>query len=75
MIVDLIVPEAGASAFMCMMDISMIAFGGMERTERQWRGLLEGEGLKIVRIEGPKPGNLLGDSVIETELRSGGESF
>ena len=75
MIVDLVVPEVGASAFTCMMDISMIAFGGTERTERQWRVLLEGEGLRIVRIEGPKSGNLLEDSVIEAELRSGGELF
>jgi len=67
-IVDIVVPEVGASPFTCMMDISMMAFGGMERTEKQWRALLEGVGLRIVRIEGPKTGSLTGDSVIEAEV-------
>ena len=49
------------------MDISMIAYGGMERTEYQWRQLLEEEGLKIVSIEGPKVGSVTGDSVIDAE--------
>ena len=71
MIVDIVVPEVDASAFTCMMDISMMAFGGMERTEKQWRQLLEGAGLRIVRIEDPKKGSLTGDSVIEAEIMSG----
>lgn len=38
------------------MDLQMIAFGGMERTERQWRSLLEGEGLRIERFVRPEEG-------------------
>ncbi len=34
----------------------MMTFGGMERTERQWRELLEGVGLSVVSIEEPKTG-------------------
>ena len=33
----------------------MVAFGGMERTEKQWRKLLEGAGLKIERFVKPEP--------------------
>jgi len=70
-IIDIVLPEVGASPFACMMDISMMAFGGMERTERQWRGLLEGVGLRVVRIEGPGVGSLTGDSVIEAVAGEG----
>lgn len=38
------------------MDLQMIAFGGMERTEREWRSLLEGEGLRIERFVRPEEG-------------------
>jgi len=69
--VDIVVPEVGASLFTCMMDVSMMAFGGMERTERQWRGLLEGAGLRVVGIEGPRVGSLTGDSVIVAEVVDG----
>ena len=47
------------------MDLSMMAFGGLERTERQWRELLEGAGLTIARMDGPKPGSLSQDGVLE----------
>lgn len=46
------------------MDISMMAFGGMERTEGQWRALLEGVGLRVVSVEGPGRGSLTGDGTI-----------
>ena len=69
-IVDQVVPNTGASAFTAFMDISMMAFGGMERTERQWRELLESAGLVIIKIENPSPGSLSRDSVIEAMLRT-----
>ena len=34
----------------------MIYFGGVERTESQWRELLEGEGLRIERLARPELG-------------------
>lgn len=63
-IVDVVVPGVGAPPFAAMMDISMIVHGGMERTEKQWRALLEGAGLEVESIEGPKPWSVTGDSVI-----------
>lgn len=51
------------------MDLSMMTFGGMERTERQWRELLEGVELSVVSIERPKA-NIPGmDGTIVAMLR------
>ncbi|PYI23199.1 S-adenosyl-L-methionine-dependent methyltransferase [Aspergillus violaceofuscus CBS 115571] len=51
-IVDLVLPDAGgASPYAAFLDMSMMAFGGMERTEAQWRGILERAGLQVRRIE------------------------
>ena len=47
------------------MDLQMIAFGGMERTERQWRQLLEGEGLRIERFVRPDEGAQIPECLIE----------
>lgn len=68
-IIDQVVPDSGASAFTAFMDISMMAFGGMERTERQWRELLESVGLTVMRIESPSSDSLSRDSVIEAMLK------
>lgn len=67
-IVDQILPESGVPSFYAMMDLTMITFGGMERTEKQWRSLIESSSLNITRIEGPEPGSLSRDSLIETAL-------
>ena len=71
-VVDIVVPGAGASPFTAMMDISMIVHGGMERAEKQWRSLLEGAGLEVESIEGPKPGRVTGESVIIAVKREKG---
>lgn len=70
-IVDIVVPETGAQPFTCMMDISMMAYGGCERTEKQWRALLGSVGLRIVGVEGPREGSLTGDSVLEVVCGEG----
>ena len=49
----------------------MIAFGGMERTERQWRGLLESEGLRIERIVKPEVGAQIPECLIECVVAAG----
>ena len=49
----------------------MMAIGGMERTERQWRKLLEGVGLTVVSIE--QPGTPGADGTIIAMLREGQE--
>lgn len=50
------------------MDLTMMTFAGKERTERQWRELLEGVGLTVVRINGPVVGSLSLDGSIEAVL-------
>lgn len=46
----------------------MMTFAGKERTERQWRELLEGVGLTVVKVKGPGPGSLSLDGSIEAVL-------
>jgi hypothetical protein len=45
-----IIPERKASRFMTIEDMNMMGMGGMERTERQHRDLLEAAGLKVSNI-------------------------
>ncbi|KAJ5554097.1 hypothetical protein N7513_004056 [Penicillium frequentans] len=68
-IVDLVLPDGGgASPYAAFLDVSMMAFGGMERTEAQWRKILKNAGLQVRRIEpldALTPGS---DQVIEAGL-------
>ncbi|EMC97863.1 hypothetical protein BAUCODRAFT_137695 [Baudoinia panamericana UAMH 10762] len=51
LLVDGVVPEKGASPRTAQMDINMmLLFAANERTEKQWRALVEGAGLKFERI-------------------------
>lgn len=52
----------------------MIVSGGMERTEKQWRELLEGEGLRIERIVKPEVGAQLPECLIECMMPEKEES-
>ena len=53
-IIDAVLPGTNAPLFWSLLDIGMIMLGGMERTQTQWRTLLEGVGLRVVRVaEGP----------------------
>ena len=47
------------------MDLIIMTFDGLERTQTQWQTILEGIGLIIVRMEGPKAESLSRDDVIE----------
>lgn len=64
-IVDQILQDNSAPAFSALMDLSMMTFGGMERTRRQWRELLERVGLTITRIDDPSPSSLSRDGNLE----------
>ena len=66
---DQVLPNTGLAPFSAFMDLTMMTFGGMERTEKQWRILLEGVGLSIISIEGPEAGSLSLDSTIKANLR------
>ena len=63
-IMDAVLPSRGASTFASLFDINMIAIAGIERTDEHWRKLLEGVGLRVVKIEVP----VMGDGIIEDVL-------
>ena len=66
LIYDYVVPEVEASVRAAAMDLQMmVLFGGMERTEIQWRAILQASGLDLVRVW-----SLVGASefVIEAQL-------
>ena len=64
---DYVVPETGASLHSAAIDLQMMALvAGMERTESQWRDLIDACGLAVVKIWYSRGGL---ESVIETRLR------
>ena len=67
MIQEQVVPVQGASLLNVGIDISMMLFSGMERSEKQWGALLDSAGLQIVKITPPKPHKheITFDSMIE----------
>jgi hypothetical protein len=51
---EMIVPETNASAYVAMLDLTMMCFNaGMERTERQWKALLASVGLEVIKVWPP----------------------
>ncbi|KAL2815093.1 S-adenosyl-L-methionine-dependent methyltransferase [Aspergillus granulosus] len=60
-----VIPNTGAYWETTSLDIIMMEIGSAERTERQWRGLLESAGLKITNIWTARRGV---ESLIECEL-------
>lgn len=61
---DIVLPDSGASRFATTSDINMLALlAAMERSEAQWRKLLETAGLQVIKIWQGNP-----ESVIEAEL-------
>lgn len=65
-IMDTVLPSIGATAYATLLDINMMTIAGIERTDRQWRELLEAEGLKIVDVKTPA----VGDGIIVAKLNS-----
>lgn len=49
LIAEIVVPESGPDPEAAWMDITMMTFAGQERSERQWRVLLEKAGLELRR--------------------------
>lgn len=60
-----VIPDTGAYWETTSLDIIMMQIGSGERTERQWRALLESAGLKVVNIWTAQRGV---ESLIECEL-------
>ncbi len=57
-------PETRPSTLLAYIDISMMAFGGMERTWGQWEELLRGVGLRVETVREIGAGGS-GECVIE----------
>ena len=52
-------PDTGAPALAALSDINMMLIGGMEWSEKQWVGLLEPLGLRIVKIWNKGDANII----------------
>ena len=63
---EYVVPDVGAASSVTSMDWLMMALGAVkERTEKQWRALLEQAGFRVVQIWTYDQGT---ESLIEAEL-------
>lgn len=63
---DIIVPDTGATMIHAWQDISLLAIGGTERTEKDFTRLLETAGLVLVKVW-RKPGDIMG--IVEARLK------
>lgn len=63
---DIIVPEVGATMSHAWQDISLLAIGGIERTEKNFAHLLDAAGLELVKVW-RKSGDMLG--IVEARLK------
>ncbi|KAJ5972716.1 O-methyltransferase [Penicillium vulpinum] len=63
---DIIVPEVGATMSHAWHDISLMAIGGIERTEKNFARLLDSAGLELVKVW-RKSGDMLG--IVEARLK------
>ena len=55
-IIDQILPDVYAGAFPALPEIVMMGMEGMERTEKQWRTLLEEVGLQVFGLSKVRTG-------------------
>ncbi|KAI4239065.1 MAG: hypothetical protein LQ349_000642 [Xanthoria aureola] len=68
LISELVLPDAETALFPATLDIQMMGLhAGMERSEKQWRTLLDSAGLEIVKIWQEVKG---GEAVIEAALKN-----
>ncbi|KAL8990663.1 MAG: hypothetical protein Q9169_008069 [Polycauliona sp. 2 TL-2023] len=67
LISEFVLPDTGTALFPATLDIQMMGLhAGMERSEHQWRSLLDSAGLKVIKIWQEVKG---GESVIEARLK------
>jgi len=63
---DLVLPDEGADASKTLRDINMMQCSGKERSEKQWRALLDEAGFKIENIYcKDDPNNSLVEAVLK----------
>ena len=58
LITNTVVPTVDVPRHVALMDINMMSFGGMERTQPQWESLLQKAGLKVKRFWADDEGDL-----------------
>ena len=64
---EYVLPDRGCSMSHALMDINMLAItSGLERTERQWRKLIDQSGLRISKMWVPETDC---EGIIEIEVR------
>ncbi|KAI4182951.1 MAG: hypothetical protein L6R41_005685 [Letrouitia leprolyta] len=69
LISEFVLPDSDTALFPATLDIQMMGLhAGMERSERQWRNLLDSAGLEVVKIWQVVKG---GEAVIEARLKVG----
>lgn len=66
LIADCVLPERGVNTESAWLDMIMLSFGGRERTEVQWRQIVEAAGLHLKKIYS-MPGTAYG--VVEAYLK------
>lgn len=67
LISEFVLPDMDTALFPATLDIQMMGLhAGMERSEKQWRTLLDSAGLKVVKIWQDVKG---GEGVIEATLK------
>lgn len=63
----MVLPEIGVNAYASAMDLTMMsAFAAMERTEPQWRKIIEDVGLRLVKTYNYNPVSY--ESVMDVRL-------
>ena len=63
---EYVIPDTGAHWISTALDMLMMAtFSSRERSEQNWRRILEGVGFRIIKIWSPEPG---AESLIEAEV-------
>lgn len=68
---DQVLPETGVAHFETLVDMHMmVQLSALERTEKEWRSLLEGEGFEIRKIWAGKTAGIVNARVIEAVLKN-----
>jgi len=62
-----VLPEKNISTACAILDLTMMTFGSLERTESQWRNIIKGASLKLVKIW-PDLGGPHSTAIIEIAL-------
>ena len=57
LISEIVMPVGSTDIQTAWSDICMLTFGGMERSEKQWKALLDKSGLTLLKVHGEAGGS------------------